>query len=113
MMPMAAIHDIRFERLSREAPDRPLALCPEDWAYVARHFDAVGEAFDVAASPAVPLSMLTGRALARHLARVRASVVAETLEQHLALGRLESVYRLLASVVRLAGRGQGPERRQS
>lgn len=110
---MGAIHDIRFERLAREAADRPLALGAEDFIYLQRHLVAVGEAFGVAAVPDVSLACLSGRALTGHLARLRARLCPETLEQQLALGRLESVYRLLASAVRLAGRAGSPERRQS
>lgn len=98
---MAAIHDIRFERLAREAADQPLPLCAEDQDYLTRHLQAVGEAFGCRAVPDVSLRYLSGRTIVRHLARLRASVDAVTLEQHLALGRLESVFRLLASAVRL------------
>lgn len=98
---MAAIHDIRFERLAREAADQPLPLCAEDQDYLTRHLEAVGEAFACRAVPDVALRYLSGRTIARHLARLRASVQAETFEQHLALGRLESVFRLIASAARL------------
>lgn len=99
---MGAIHDIRFERLAREAVDRPLSLCAEDQEYLLRHLKAVGDAFGLRAVPDVPLDLLSGRALARHVARLRSWVEPQTLEQQLALGRLESVFRLLASAVRLA-----------
>lgn len=110
---MGAIHDIRFERLAREAADRPLCLGAEDQDYLLRHLRAVGEAFAVAAVPAVPLRYMSGRGLARHLSRLRSWLAPCTLEQHLALGRLESVFRLLASAVRLADRGGRGARRQS
>lgn len=99
---MAAIHDIRFERLAREAPDSPLPLTDEDREYVARHLQAVADAFAVAAVPGVPLSLLSGRALATHLARLRVSLDPKDQDQALALGRLESVFRLVASAVRLS-----------
>ncbi len=99
---MAAIHDIRFERLAREAADRPLPLCAEDLDYLTRHLQAVGAAFGCRAVPDVPLRYLGGRTIARHLARLRASVQVVTFEQQLALGRLESVFRLIASATRLS-----------
>lgn len=99
---MGAIHDIRFERLAREAADRPLPLCAEDLDYLHRHLTAVGEAFGLRAVPDVPLDLLSVRALARHVARLRSWIEPQTLEQQLALGRLESVFRLVASAARLA-----------
>lgn len=99
---MGAIHDIRFERLAREAPDRPLSLCAEDQDYLRRHLEAVGAAFDLRAIPDAPLNLLSVRSLAEHLARLRSWIDPQTLEQQLALGRLESVFRLLASAARLA-----------
>lgn len=99
---MGAIHDIRFERLAREAADSPLTLCAEDQDYLLRHLQAVGEAFDMRAVPDVPLHLMTVRGLARHVAQLRSWIDPCTLEQQLALGRLESVFRLLASAARLA-----------
>src|SRR5512145_1487253 len=110
---MGVLHDIRFERLARTADDRPLPLCAEDCDYVMRHLEAVGAAFGLRAVPDVALQYMTGRAIARHLARLRPLLMPQSLEQHLALGRLESVFRLVASAVRLAARGRPPERRQS
>ncbi|MGE5476239.1 MAG: hypothetical protein ACM3Q1_06265 [Bacteroidales bacterium] len=82
-----------------------MPLCAEDRDYLLRHLRAVGEAFGVNAVPDVPLRVMPARALARHLARLRSTIQAECFEQELALGRLESVYRLLASATRLgAGR---------
>lgn len=99
---MGAIHDIRFERLAREAVDRPLPLCAEDQDYLLRHLRAVGDTFGLQAAPDVPLNVMTVRAVARHLARLRTRIEPQNLEQQLALGRLESVFRLLASAARLA-----------
>lgn len=99
---MGAIHDIRFERLAREAADRPLPLCVEDQDYLLRNLRAVGDAFGLDATPDVPLDAMSGRALARHLARLRTWIEPQSLEQQLALGRLESVFRLLASAARLS-----------
>ncbi|MCR6630619.1 MAG: hypothetical protein NVV74_11535 [Magnetospirillum sp.] len=99
---MGAIHDIRYERLAREAPDVPLAMGAEDQDYLLRHLHAVGEAFDVRAVPDTPLAAMSGRSLARHLARLRSWLDPQTLDQQLALGRLESVFRLVASAVRLS-----------
>ncbi len=98
---MGVIHDIRFERLAREAADRLVPLCPEDRAYVLAHLAAVEDAFGVRAVPDVPLRHMTGRALARHLARLRPQLAPQGLEQELALGRLEGVFRLVAAAVRL------------
>lgn len=98
---MGAIHDIRFERLARQAADKPLCLCREDEDYILRHLAAVGAAFALRAAPDVPLNVMSGRALTRHVARLRSWLEPATLEQQLALGRLESVYRMLASAVRL------------
>lgn len=99
---MGAIHDIRFERLAREAADRPLRLCAEDQATLLRHLRVVGESFGLRAAPDVPLDVMTARALVRHLARLRTRLEPSSLGQHLALGRLDSVFRLVASAVRLA-----------
>lgn len=102
---MGAIHDIRFERLARAAADRRMGLCAEDREYLLRHLRAVGDAFGISSAvPDVPLNVITARAFARHLARLRSGIAPQTLEQHLALGRLEGVFRLLASAVRLSGR---------
>lgn len=99
---MPAIHDIRFERLARQAPERELLpLSPEDREYVVSNLAAVGDAFGVAAVPDVPLSVLPARAVARHLAAVRSLLVPCSQEQDLALGRMESVFRLVASAVRV------------
>lgn len=99
---MGAIHDIRFERLAREAADRPFSLCAEDRDYLLRQLRAVGDAFDLRATPDAPLEVMTLRALTRHVARLRSWIEPQSLEQQLALGRLESVFRLLASAVRLS-----------
>ena len=78
---MGAIHDIRFERLAREAADKPLLLCREDEEYVLRHLSAVGAAFALHATPEVPLNTMGARALARHVARLRTGLEPATLEQ--------------------------------
>jgi|AGTN01.1.fsa_nt_gi hypothetical protein len=99
---MPVIHDIRFERLARQAPDHsPLPLSPEDRDYVLANLTAVGDAFGLRATPHAPLSDMTARGVVRHLAAVRTWLDPQTQEQVLALGRLESVYRLLASAVRV------------
>lgn len=99
---MPAIHDIRFERLVRQAPERDLLpLSTEDQNYVVANLAAVGDAFSVAAVPDAPLSRMPARAVARHLAVVRSLLVPCSQEQDLALGRMESVFRLVASAVRL------------
>lgn len=100
---MSAVHDIRFERLARQAPEHELLpLSPDDCGYVVTNLAAVGDAFGVNAVPQVPLSVLPARAIARHLAAVRSLLVPCGQEQDLALGRMESVFRLVASAVRIS-----------
>lgn len=100
-----AVADFRIESLVRRAPSAPLALSEDDRAYVLRHLDAIGEEFDIDARPAAPLAILPAKALVRHLGELRAALVADTLARRLALGRLESVLRLVESAIALAGRG--------
>lgn len=99
---MAAIHDIRFERLARQAPDNiPLPLSEDDQDYVIANLTAVGDVFHLAAVPGVSLGVIPAKAVAGHLAALRSRLHAENQEQQLALGRLESVFRLVASAVRV------------
>lgn len=98
------IADFRIEKLIRRAPLAPLPLSDDDRAYVERHLDAVGLAFDIDVRPP-PLTMLPARALVRHLGRLRETLVPDTFDRRLALGRLESVLRLVESAIALMERG--------
>jgi hypothetical protein len=91
--------NFRIKRLAHRAPAVPLAISDDDRAYVLRHLDAVAEAFGVKAVPDVALSLLPANAFVRHLGDLHARCRAQDLEQRLALGRLESVLRLVESAV--------------
>lgn len=98
--------NFRIERLARRAPTVPLALSDDDRDYVLRHLAVVGEAFGIRAIPDVKLTILPARAFVRHLGALRARCKPADLEQRLAFGRLESVLRVVESVVIvMAGRG--------
>lgn len=100
---MSNVHDLRIEALARRAPEQPLKLSEDDRAYVLKHLAAVEEAFGIRAVPDVPLTLMPARAFVRHLAGLRAGLDPQGLEQRLALGRLESVFRLVASAIAVMG----------
>ncbi len=97
------VADFRIERLVRRAPASALPLSEDDRAYVLRHLDAIGEEFGCETRPPVPLEALPGKALVRHLGELRARLVPDSLPRRLAVGRLESLLRLVETAIALAG----------
>lgn len=91
--------NFRIERLAHRAPAIPLAISDDDRAYVTRHLEAVAEAFGVKAVPDLSLALLPANCFVHHLGELLAQCRYQDLEQRLAYGRLESVLRLVESVV--------------
>lgn len=98
---MAAIHDIRFEQLARTAPQSLLPWSASDISYLQQNLSSIGDSFGLRALPYLPLQSMNGQALARHLAQLRSRLCPQTPDQDLALGRLESVFRLVASAIQV------------
>lgn len=99
---MTQIIDISHERLARRAPTYPLALDETDHAYILANLDEIGESFQCRARPDVSLSILPARSLVRYLIYLEQNLPPETLEQRLAIGRLESIFRLVATAIALS-----------
>lgn len=91
----ASIIDIAEERLIRNAPHHPLPLGAEDQEYILACLDEIEKSFGVAASPAVSLRFLPGRALMRLLIDLRRTLRPMDADQRAAHGRLTSAILLL------------------
>jgi hypothetical protein len=91
--------DFRTQSLIRRAPTAPLDLCADDRAYIDGYLAVVGEALGREARPRVPLTVLPARAFVAHLAELRATLNPHDFDQRLALGRLESVLRLVETAI--------------
>lgn len=91
--------DFRTQSLIRRAPLVPLDLCADDRAYIDGYLAVVGEALGREARPQVPLTMLPARSFVAHLAELRAILDPHDFDHRLALGRLESVFRLVETAI--------------